>query len=60
MEPKTVSKDDLLTKTLIDEVSQPALRHPHNLVDVCKFCSNHVRRGKVENRRRGSGNGFQR
>eukprot|EP00975_Prorocentrum_lima_P065366 12903057-Prorocentrum_lima.AAC.1 len=32
-----VSKDDLLKKTMIDELSEPALRSPQNLVDAASF-----------------------
>eukprot|EP00975_Prorocentrum_lima_P035165 7389851-Prorocentrum_lima.AAC.1 len=29
-----VSRDDLLNKTIIGEMSEPALRNPQNIVDV--------------------------
>eukprot|EP00975_Prorocentrum_lima_P038473 8086102-Prorocentrum_lima.AAC.1 len=32
-----VSRDDVLKKTMIDEVSESASRHPHNAIDVGSF-----------------------
>eukprot|EP00975_Prorocentrum_lima_P015789 3350229-Prorocentrum_lima.AAC.1 len=32
-----VSKHDLLKRTMIDELSEPALRDPHNLIGVASF-----------------------
>eukprot|EP00975_Prorocentrum_lima_P069555 12927014-Prorocentrum_lima.AAC.1 len=32
-----VFRDDILKKTLMDELSQPALRNPQNLIDMASF-----------------------